>query len=92
GVYSCDSVQIQIDGAAVDITSALAAIASGIRLMPQELSVHPDLSVAENIALGSMPQRKISGIGRTGDVFKDLHAGEGLGDVGDLEPRHAALR
>ncbi|MBY3485734.1 sugar ABC transporter ATP-binding protein [Rhizobium laguerreae] len=62
GVYSCDAGQIQIDGAAVDITSARAAIASGIRLMPQELSVHPDLSVAENIALGSMPQRKIAGI------------------------------
>ncbi|WP_267553014.1 sugar ABC transporter ATP-binding protein [Rhizobium rhizogenes] len=62
GVYSCDAGQIRIDGAAVNITSARAAIASGIRLMPQELSVHPDLSVAENIALGSMPKRKIAGI------------------------------
>lgn len=62
GVYSRDAGTIQIDGVSVDITSARAAIAAGIRLMPQELSVHPDLSVAENIALGSMPKRKIAGI------------------------------
>lgn len=63
GVYSCDAGVIEIDGAPVDIGSARAAIASGIRLMPQELSVHPDLSVAENIALGSMPIRRVVGIG-----------------------------
>ncbi|MGV1869045.1 ATP-binding cassette domain-containing protein, partial [Rhizobium sp. 23-156Da] len=63
GVYSCDAGLIEIDGIPVDITSARAAIAAGIRLMPQELSVHPDLSVAENIALGSMPIRKVAGIG-----------------------------
>ncbi|QYA04618.1 sugar ABC transporter ATP-binding protein [Rhizobium sp. B21/90] len=63
GVYSCDAGLIEIDGIPVDITSARAAIAAGIRLMPQELSVHPDLSVAENIALGSMPLRKVAGIG-----------------------------
>jgi ribose transport system ATP-binding protein len=62
GVYSCDAGQIQIDGSTVEMTSARAAIAAGIRLMPQELSVHPDLSVAENIALGSMPKRKIAGM------------------------------
>jgi ribose transport system ATP-binding protein len=62
GVCSCDAGAIEIDGVAVDIVSARAAIASGIRLMPQELSVHPDLSVAENIALGSMPICKVAGV------------------------------
>ncbi|MFS8148902.1 sugar ABC transporter ATP-binding protein [Rhizobium sp. BR 249] len=62
GVYACDDGKIEIDGEAVDIISARDAIASGVRLMPQEISVHPDLSVAENIALGSMPTRKIAGV------------------------------
>lgn len=62
GVYSCDAGVIEIDGAVANVSSARAAIASGIRLIPQELSIHPELSVAENIALGSMPKRKIAGI------------------------------
>jgi ribose transport system ATP-binding protein len=62
GVYTLDSGHIHIDGAPAVITSARDAIAAGIRLMPQELSVHPDLSVAENIALGSMPSQWLAGI------------------------------
>lgn len=62
GVYTLDSGHICIDGTPVVIASAQEAIAAGIRLMPQELSVHPDLSVAENISLGAMPTRRIAGI------------------------------
>jgi ribose transport system ATP-binding protein len=63
GVYTTDSGTIRVDGVDVDIRSPQDAIAAGIRLMPQELSIHPDLSVAENIALGGMPTRRIAGIG-----------------------------
>jgi ribose transport system ATP-binding protein len=62
GVYTTDAGEIQIDGQPVDIRSPQDAIAAGIRLMPQELSIHPDLSVAENIALGGMPMRHIAGL------------------------------
>ena len=33
------------------------AIALGIRMLPQELSIFPDLTVAENIMIGALPQR-----------------------------------
>lgn len=56
GVYTLDTGQIRIDDTARNISTPRDAVAAGIRLMPQELSVHPDLSVAENIALGSMPK------------------------------------
>lgn len=62
GVYTLDGGSIRIDDAPMAISSPQDAIAAGIRLMPQELSVHPDLSVAENIALGSMPKRRFAGI------------------------------
>ncbi|MBX5200407.1 sugar ABC transporter ATP-binding protein [Rhizobium sp. NZLR1] len=62
GVYTLDSGQIRIDDKITTIATPQDAIAAGIRLMPQELSVHPDLSVAENIALGSMPKRRFAGI------------------------------
>jgi ribose transport system ATP-binding protein len=62
GVYTLDSGQIRIDDTVTTIATPQDAIAAGIRLMPQELSVHPDLSVAENIALGSMPKRRFAGI------------------------------
>jgi ribose transport system ATP-binding protein len=62
GVYTLDEGRILIDGVPAAIASPQDAIAVGIRLMPQELSVHPDLSVAENIALGSMPKRRVAGI------------------------------
>jgi ribose transport system ATP-binding protein len=62
GVYTLEGGKILIDGALAALATPQEAIAAGIRLMPQELSVHPDLSVAENIALGSMPKRRVAGI------------------------------
>jgi ribose transport system ATP-binding protein len=62
GVYALDSGHIRIDDTIRSISTPQDAIAAGVRLMPQELSVHPDLSVAENIALGSMPKRRFAGI------------------------------
>ncbi len=55
GIYSRDAGQIQISGQPVDITSPSDAMSNGIRLVPQELQVLPDLSVAENIFLGTLP-------------------------------------
>ena len=44
-------------GCPIAIASSREAIEVGIRLVPQELSVLPDLSVAENVFLGAMSTR-----------------------------------
>ncbi|MGO8039782.1 sugar ABC transporter ATP-binding protein [Rhizobium leguminosarum] len=74
GVYTLDSGQIRIDDTARNISTPRDAVAAGIRLMPQELSVHPDLSVAENIALGSMPKRRFLGIPMIDQLAVDAQA------------------
>ena len=45
-----------IDGAAVRIASPADASALGIGMVHQELAFCPDLSVAENLALGHYPR------------------------------------
>jgi len=55
GNYARDAGAICIDGQAVEIKSPADAIALGIRMLPQELSIFPDLTVAENIMLGALP-------------------------------------
>jgi ribose transport system ATP-binding protein len=57
GDYTRDAGEIRIDGRPVNFRVPADAIASGIRLLPQELSVFPDLSVAENIMLGALPTK-----------------------------------
>jgi len=55
GLYSRDAGALRVDGRAVEIASPADALAEGIRLIPQELSVLPEMSVAENVFLGAMP-------------------------------------
>lgn len=55
GIYSRDAGTVSIDGRTVDVQSPRDAMDHGIRLIPQELSVLPDLPVAENVFLGAMP-------------------------------------
>jgi ribose transport system ATP-binding protein len=53
GAYSADpGGEIRIEGAAVDIDTPAAAIGHGIAVIYQELSLSPNLTVAENIYLG----------------------------------------
>ncbi|WP_284948212.1 sugar ABC transporter ATP-binding protein [Acidisoma cladoniae] len=62
GVNTRDAGEIRIDGQPVAINGPEDAIRAGIRLLPQELSVHPDMTVAENVSMGDMPVRKCLGI------------------------------
>jgi ribose transport system ATP-binding protein len=62
GVYRRDAGTISIDGRDVDIQTPTDAVAAGVRLIPQEISTHPDMTVAENISLGAMPVRRRFGI------------------------------
>ena len=55
GVHAGDAGEMRIDGEPVHFRSTRDARAAGIGMVHQELSVAPDLTVAENVFLGSQP-------------------------------------
>ncbi len=55
GVHSADAGHMRVDGREVHFRSSRDALAAGIGMVHQELSVAPELSVAENVFLGSQP-------------------------------------
>ncbi len=57
GLYRPDGGRIVHKGEEVDIRTPLEARDRGILLIHQELSLSPELSVAENIFLGSWPTK-----------------------------------
>lgn len=57
GIHGADSGAVLLDGAPVAFSSPRDAIAAGVRLLPQETSIVPELSVAENMLLGQLPAR-----------------------------------
>ena len=59
--YSRDSGKIEIDGREVQINNPRDSSSLGIKVIYQEFSDAPDLTVAENLVLGSWP-KKPSGI------------------------------
>jgi ribose transport system ATP-binding protein len=60
GIYEQDTGTIHLDGQVVDIGSPMTAQAMGISIIHQELSLMPDLTIAENIYIG---REKRSGFG-----------------------------
>jgi ribose transport system ATP-binding protein len=58
GVYSRDTGTVRIDGEEIRFQDARAAAAAGVRLLPQEISVMPDMTVAENISLADLPLKR----------------------------------
>jgi len=61
GVHRPDRGTIEVDGRACHFAGPQAAIAAGIVTIPQELRLVPGLTVAENIALGDLPVRRLLG-------------------------------
>jgi ribose transport system ATP-binding protein len=57
GVVAPDQGTMRLDGAPVSFASPAAANAAGIVCIFQELSLIPDLSVADNIAISNPPRR-----------------------------------
>ena len=55
GVYQPDAGEILIDGQQVRFARPSDALGSGVAMIYQELSLAPDLTVAENIFLGREP-------------------------------------
>src|SRR3984893_6947659 len=59
GVHRPDRGVVRLDGVARHFASPHDAIAAGIVTIPQELRLVPALSIAENIALGDLPVRRL---------------------------------
>ena len=57
GVYSCDTGRISFHGKDVVFESPQHALEMGVSIIHQELSITPDLTVAENIFLGREPRK-----------------------------------
>ena len=58
GVYQPDEGTIKLDGNDVRIADTHSGIDMGISIIYQELSLVPELSVAENLFLGAAPNKK----------------------------------
>ena len=56
GLYQPDGGEILLDGKSVAIKDAHRALRLGIAMVPQELNLIPEMSVAENILLGMEPK------------------------------------
>jgi ribose transport system ATP-binding protein len=87
GTYQPDEGEIRLHGAPVRFRSAREARAQGILLIHQEISLVPEMSVAENIFLGSVPTSRF-GIVRRGSMHKrvrEILAAAG-GDFASLDP------
>ncbi len=79
GVYKADEGEIYLSGEPAEINGTLDAMSKGINLIYQELSVAPNLTVAENIFMGSEIARyhlvrRDEMIKQSGDVLKRLGA------------------
>jgi rhamnose transport system ATP-binding protein len=61
GVYHPDAGTIRMNGEVVKFESPHEALGAGIATMYQELSVYPELTVAENMYMGHAPMRELRG-------------------------------
>ncbi|WP_219415678.1 sugar ABC transporter ATP-binding protein [Pseudonocardia nigra] len=64
GVHQPDAGTIRLDGEAVTITSPRRATDLGVAIIHQELNTVPDLTVAENLALGAEPRTRFGSLDR----------------------------
>lgn len=92
GIHRPDNGEIRVEGRPVEIREVTDADQLGIRLIHQELSLAPNLSVAENIFLGREPGR--FGFLDRRRLFanaRKLIADLGLPEIGAAETRVADL-
>jgi ribose transport system ATP-binding protein len=84
GVHADFTGTMRLDGKPVRFRSARDALDAGVGMVHQELSIVPDLSVAENVFLGTQPTRAgvIDWNRMTGEAREHL-AGLGI----DVDPR-----
>ena len=85
GVHRPDAGQIEVDGRPCHFADPRAAIAAGVVTIPQELRLVPALSVAENIALGHPPVRRVLGLPAIDRARMRQNARRVLGEL-DIAP------
>src|SRR5271168_780357 len=78
GVHAGDAGEMRVDGEKVHFRSTRDAKAAGIGMVHQELSVAPDLTVAENVFLGAQP------VGRLGTIAWNRMAHEAVQQLDNL--------
>jgi len=89
GVLQPDAGEILVGGSPVRFENARQALDAGLAMVQQELSVVPDLTVAENIFLGAEPRR----FGFVDFRRMNRSAAEMLGAVGcDVDPSEPMRR
>lgn len=64
GVHQSDGGEIRLDGRVIHPADPLAARRLGIAMVHQELAFCPNLSVAENLCLGDLPQNSAGWVDR----------------------------
>jgi ribose transport system ATP-binding protein len=85
GVHAADEGEMRVNGKAVRFRSSRDALAAGIGMVHQELSVAPELTVAENVFLGAQPVNRFGVVAwrkMARDAAVQLHS-LGL----DIDPR-----
>ncbi|MUL42008.1 sugar ABC transporter ATP-binding protein [Streptomonospora sp. PA3] len=73
GVHTPDSGTIEIDGRPVSITNPQRAVDLGIAVIHQELNLAPNLTVAQNLALGREPRTRLGLLDRS-RIRREAHA------------------
>lgn len=99
GVARPDAGAIRIDGEAMALNSPREALAAGIALDPQELTLVQTQSIAENLFVGALPTRSLGMVDRPELLRRasELLTKVGLGhrdprdSAGDLTPVEARL-
>ena len=82
GIYSKDKGTISILNKEVNIKNSSDSIKEGVGLLPQELSIHSEMNVAENLMMGNLPVKKIIGVQFTDQSKMIEIAKEKLLDLG----------
>lgn len=87
GIQRADAGEMFLDGARIDFTNPRDAMAKGVAMVHQELAFCDNMSVAENLLLGRLPQRW--GFVQRGELRRQATAL--LADVGAsaIDPRRA---
>jgi ribose transport system ATP-binding protein len=57
GAHLVDSGEIEIEGQSVHLRSPAESIAAGVAVIYQELTIVPELTIAENVFLGNVPRK-----------------------------------
>src|SRR6478609_7908794 len=84
GIHAGYEGQMRVDGREIHFRSSRDALSAGIGMVHQELSVAPDLTVAENVFLGVQPVNRFGIVDWSGMTTA---AAEQLDNLGiDIDP------